>query len=57
VQQGEEIVIAKGGRPVARLVPIKPEKTQRNPGSARGKVIVAPDFDEPLPRGFLEKFR
>ncbi len=50
VRQGEQIVIARAGRPVARLVPVKPEVVRRTPGSARGLVIVADDFDAPLPR-------
>lgn len=49
VRQGEEIVIAKAGHPVARLVPVKPEVVRRVPGSARGQVVVAADFDAPLP--------
>lgn len=58
VRQGEEIVIAKAGHPVARLVPVKPEVARRVPGSARGQVIVAADFDAPLPedlRGAFEE--
>jgi prevent-host-death family protein len=46
---GEEIVIAKAGRPVAKLVPIAPEARDRRPGSARGAFVVPPDFDAPLP--------
>jgi prevent-host-death family protein len=49
VLQGEEVVIAKAGRPVARLVPLVPRVPHRTPGSARGQVEVGPDFDEPLP--------
>jgi prevent-host-death family protein len=49
VLQGEEVVIAKAGRPVARLVPLAPRVPHRTPGSARGQVEVGPDFDEPLP--------
>ena len=45
---GEEIVIAKAGTPVARLVPIS-KKHSRKPGSARGLFTVPPDFDAPLP--------
>lgn len=56
VLQGEEVVIAKAGRPVARLVPLPPRVPRRTPGSARGLVEIGPDFDEPLPeeirRGF-----
>jgi prevent-host-death family protein len=50
---GEEIVIAKAGRPVAKLVPIAPEAHARRPGSARGAFVVPPDFDEPLPDDVL----
>lgn len=49
VLQGEEVVIAKAGRPVARLVPLVPRVPHRTPGSARGQIEVGPDFDEPLP--------
>lgn len=46
---GEEIVIAKDHKPVARLVPIRPAKTPRKPGSAKGQVWIAPDFDATPP--------
>ncbi|MGH2652823.1 MAG: type II toxin-antitoxin system Phd/YefM family antitoxin [Actinomycetota bacterium] len=49
VLQGEEVVIAKAGRPVARLVPLPPRVPRRTPGSARGLIEIGPDFDEPLP--------
>jgi prevent-host-death family protein len=49
VLQGEEVVIAKAGRPVARLVPLAPRVPRRTPGSARGQVEMGADFDEPLP--------
>jgi len=49
VEGGEEIVLAKAGRPVARLVPFVPEVGERVAGSARGDVWVAEDFDAPLP--------
>jgi prevent-host-death family protein len=49
VLQGEEVVIAKAGRPVARLVPLPPRLPRRTPGSARGLIEIGPDFDEPLP--------
>ena len=45
---GEEIVIAKNGRPLARLVPIPAEKPNRSPGGWEGMVWIAEDFDEPL---------
>jgi prevent-host-death family protein len=46
---GEEIVIAKAGRPVAKLVPITPEARDRRPGGAKGAFVVPADFDAPLP--------
>jgi prevent-host-death family protein len=47
VEAGEEIVIARDGRPVARLVPLRPRRQSREPGVWRGLVRVGPDFDEP----------
>ena len=45
VESGEEIVIARAGRPVARLVPYRARTTPRSPGLWRGRVRIAPDFD------------
>lgn len=56
VMVGEEIIIAKSGKPVARLVPIKKEIVPRTPGSAKGQVIIADDFDDPLPEELLDAF-
>ena len=56
VALGEEVVIAKAGRPVARLVPIVPEVRERHPGSARGEVWVDRDFDAPLPEDVRSGF-
>lgn len=49
VLNGEEIIIAKAGKPVARLTPYTLAPKQRIPGSAAGQVAIAPEFDEPLP--------
>ena len=46
VEAGEEIVIARAGRPVARLVPLVEGGTARAPGGWEGQVWIAPDFDE-----------
>jgi prevent-host-death family protein len=46
VAEGEEIVIAKAGKPVARLVPYKDPKPKREPGSMKGKIWISPDFDK-----------
>ena len=46
VEAGEEITIARAGKPVARLVPILPLSIERLAGAWQGKVWIAPDFDE-----------
>jgi prevent-host-death family protein len=45
VEAGEEVVIARAGRPVARLVPFRRRTELRQPGLWRGRVEMAPDFD------------
>jgi prevent-host-death family protein len=47
--RGEEIVIARGKKPVVRLVAIEDRQGQRKPGALRGKLKVGPEFFEPLP--------
>ncbi len=56
VAAGEEIVIAKAGRPVAKLVRFE-APAPRKPGTWRGKVWMAPDFEDPLPEEILAAFR
>ena len=56
MEAGEEIVITRGGKPVARLVPYKKAKRRGAPGMDRGKVEIAPDFDAPLPDEVLKRF-
>jgi prevent-host-death family protein len=56
VARGEEITIAKAGRPVAKLVPIPPSVARREPGTARGRIRITPDFDEPLPEEIQRAF-
>jgi prevent-host-death family protein len=51
---GEEIVIAKSGKPVARLVPYTPTSKPRRPGYLRGKIRIKKSFDQPLPKELLE---
>lgn len=46
---GEEIVIARDGVPLVRLVPVPPALQRRTPGHWRGRVAIGPDFDAPLP--------
>ncbi len=56
VQKGEEIIICKSGKPVACLRPLERRVERRIPGSAKGKVIIAENFDEPLPHPILDAF-
>ena len=44
---GEEIIIARAGRPVAKLVPLATERPKRQLGLMKGKIWVAPDWDSP----------
>ena len=45
----EEVIIARGSKPVARIVPVGKVKGKRQPGSLKGKLRVGPEFFEPLP--------
>ena len=54
VEAGEEVIIARGKRPVARLVPVAERKPKRRFGAMRGKVWVGPEFFEPLPEDELK---
>ena len=56
VREGEEIIIAKAGKPIARLVLVGERPARRLPGSAEGKVTIAPDFDASLPEAILREF-
>ena len=56
VTGGEEVIIAKAGKPIARLVPCEAPKVKRVPGRGRGKGSVATDFDAPLPEAILKGF-
>lgn len=51
-ENGEEIVLARAGKPVARIVPIR-RKARRKLGQWKGKVRMSEDFDAPLPEAEL----
>jgi prevent-host-death family protein len=51
---GEEVLIAKAGKPVVRLVPVA--LPARVPGAAKGKATIGPEFFEPLPDNVLDAF-
>lgn len=53
---GQEVVIARNGKPVVKLVPVEtPDLPPRKPGSLKGKIWVAPDFDE-TPEDLIDEF-
>jgi prevent-host-death family protein len=57
VAAGEEVTIARAGKPVARLVAVEPEKNKVRPlGMDRGRIWIADDFDAPLPDDLLKLF-
>ena len=55
VLAGEEVIIGKAGKPVAKLVQYKRSEESRSPGALRGKIKIADDFDE-LPDDIAEAF-
>lgn len=56
VEAGEEVVIARGGTPVAKLVPIARIVPKRRFGALRGKISIGPEFFEPLPEDELKRW-
>ena len=56
VAAGEEVVIAKAGRPIARLIPFAKPRGNRPLGTEKGRIRVADDFDAPLPPAVLSGF-
>jgi antitoxin (DNA-binding transcriptional repressor) of toxin-antitoxin stability system len=56
IASGEEVIIARYGEPVARLVPIRARMPTRKPGSARGKFRIPRSFFDPLPDDLLNSF-
>ena len=56
VAAGEEVILAKAGVPVARIVPVVRPPGDRALGTERGRVFIADDFDAPLPDDVLGSF-
>ncbi len=54
--KGEEIVIAKAGVPLAKLIPMPKSKIKRIPGGWKGKIRIADNFDDPLPADLQATF-
>lgn len=55
VQKGTEVILAKAGKPVAKLVPYRGPAGPRVPGSMSGEIWIAPDFDA-LPEDMADAF-
>ena len=52
---GEEIIIAKNGKPMAKLVAIR-NRPLRKPGRLKGKIWISDDFDAPLPQEYIDSW-
>ena len=56
MESGEGSTIARAGTPIARLVPIRDKTAERVAGTAKGKVVIEKNFDEPLPESILGEY-
>jgi antitoxin (DNA-binding transcriptional repressor) of toxin-antitoxin stability system len=56
LEAGEEVIIARAGKPVARLVPFALKREPRKLGTLAGKFHVPDDFDAPLPDKIIAEF-
>ncbi len=56
IAEGKDVVIARYGQPVAKLIPIKHLKQNRKPGTAKGKIRMKDSFFDPLPEDVLGEF-
>jgi prevent-host-death family protein len=56
VEAGEEIILARGKEPIAKLVPFQPLRIKRQFGALRGIISIGPEFFEPLPEQELAEW-
>ena len=56
VAAGKEVIIAKAGKPMARLVPIQEKATKKKLGLLKGKLKIPADFNKPLPEAVIRLF-
>ena len=56
VEAGEEIILARGREPVAKLVPMRAKTPKRRFGALKGQIKIGPEFFEPLPEGELKSW-
>ena len=57
VCKGKELILAKAGKPLVKLVPLEQSKPTRTPGFLKGKIKIARDFDAPLPQDWFDDFK
>lgn len=55
-EAGEDVVIARDGKPVVRLVPVQAPPAKRQPGTFKDQIWIGPDVDDPLPDDIAEAF-
>ena len=55
VEAGEEVILARNGKPVAKLVPVG--RVRRRPGGMKGRIRMSRNFDAPLPAAMAKAFR
>lgn len=55
-ENGEEVVIARGKEPVARLVPVRKRPKKRVPGLLKGKIKIHPSFFDPMTKEELSEW-
>jgi prevent-host-death family protein len=58
-EAGEDVVIARAGKPVVKLVRVeagRKKRLDRKPGFMKGKIWIGPDFDDPLPKDIIDAF-
>lgn len=56
VLKGDEIIIARDGKPLVRLIPYSEEPQKRHGGQFKGLIQISDDFDSPLPDEILKQF-
>jgi prevent-host-death family protein len=56
VAAGKEVIIAKAGKPIARLVPMQEKATKKKLGLLKGKIKISVDFNKPLPESVIRLF-
>lgn len=56
VLAGEEIVVAKSGKPLVRIIPYEETEKKRAPGQLKGMITIEDNFDDPLPSDIMKAF-